>query len=217
MLKINKNNAIVGLLGFLPALLTTRLTSLGDILIFYVIMLAYTAFFVFCKEEVFPYENEGEYVPVSRSRIHFAWGADWLVFLVFIFIYTRFLKLFPASPSKNYIIPLNYIVMMQNILARSIGFRIFHLYPANRTLQEKLKILAINFFLMSSWYLAMFRSVWNCPSESVMKAVGSLLITAFFINYAVRLNVFKQESLCERIMGIRTMKFVPKRERLECA
>ena len=67
MLKINKNNAIVGLLGFLPALLTTRLTSLGDILIFYVIMLAYTAFFVFCKEEVFPYENEGEYVPVSRE------------------------------------------------------------------------------------------------------------------------------------------------------
>ena len=59
MLKINKNNAIVGLLGFLPALLTTRLTSLGDILIFYVIMLAYTAFFVFCKEEVFPYENDG--------------------------------------------------------------------------------------------------------------------------------------------------------------
>ena len=82
MLKINKNNAIVGLIGFLPALLTTRLTSLGDILIFYVIMFAYTAFFVFCKEEVFPYENEGEYVPVSRSRIHFAWGADWLVFLL---------------------------------------------------------------------------------------------------------------------------------------
>ncbi len=101
--------------------------------------------------------------------------------------------------------------MMQNVLGRSIGFRILNLYPDNRDLNGKIKIFAINFFLMSAWYLAMFKSVWKIPSDSLVKVIASPLVMLFFINYAVRLNVLKNQSLCEKFFGIQTLCFVPRK------
>ncbi len=110
MFAINKNNAIVGAVGLLPLVLTTNPKVLGSIVLYYSIVLIYMAIFVFVKEKEQPKTDSGEYIPVSRTRIHLAWAVDWLVFGGLVFVYTELLNLLPVTGSKNHFIPLNILL-----------------------------------------------------------------------------------------------------------
>ncbi len=207
---INKVDCIVAAIGIIPVMLITRFDTPKSIFIYYAFILIYLLAVVFIKEKR-PSLSDGRYEKVSRTRIHFAWAVDWTVFFGFYFFYSKVLRLIPVSHNSNRFIPVIYILTMQNVLKRSIGFKVFGLYPDNIEFTKKLKIFLINLMLLSGMFLIGAHEIWSFLPDKIVKSFSTVFISMSLINYAVRVNILKSKSLWEMLFGLQTLAFIRKK------